>query len=150
MSILDDFFDYDNSFSMITDPIPILQQPISKTVTTNAYLTGIDKPIYAISKGQKLNNFGEELNKKILEEIQANSSKKENPKNKVDNIMSKLSDVNINFSIYVIESMDELLNKPDDIEWNDYIKNVFMKEKQKLVYIGVLILMILLLILWLS
>ena len=127
MMISDEFYDYENGSVLIDNPIPILQQPFSKDVTTNAFLTGLDKPEYNISLGQKLNNFGEELNKKINQET--NSVIASIPEDRSININ--------NFSINMIECMDDLLTKPEDI--------FIIKKKERLVYIGLLILMIIML-----
>ena len=118
----DEFYDYENGTVLIDNPIPILQQPISKDVTTNAFLTGLNKPEYKISLGQKLNNFGEELNKKINQETDIK-------------IPEDRYNINANnFSIIMIECMDDLLNKPEDI--------FIIKKKERLIYIGLLILII--------
>lgn len=132
----DEFYDYENGSVLIDNPIPILQQPISKNVTTNAFLTGLNKPEYNISLGQKLNNFGEELNKKINQET--NSAIASTPEDRYINI-----NVN-NFSINMIECMDDLLNKPEDAAarwWGLFI----IKKKERMIYIGLLILMIIIL-----
>jgi hypothetical protein len=123
----DEFYDYENGSVLIDNPVPILQQPFSKDVTTNAFLTGLNKPEYNISLGQKLNNFGEELNKKINQET-----------NSVIALIPEDRSINVNnFSINMIECMDDLLNKPEDI--------FIIKKKERLVYIGLLILMIIIL-----
>lgn len=122
MRMSDEFYDYENGTVLIDNPIPILQQPISKDVTTNAFLTGLNKPEYKISLGQKLNNFGEELNKKINQETDIK-------------IPEDRYNINANnFSIIMIECMDDLLNKPEDI--------FIIKKKERLIYIGLLILII--------
>lgn len=162
MASSDEFYDYENSFLLVTDPVPILQQQISKDVTTNAFLTGINKPLYKIKSGKKLNNFGKELNKEILNEIvskveeqtensnkqsvkQHDKKEEQNKSNQQSDNITNISEINVNLSIYIIEVMDELLNKPEDIEWKYYMQDIF-REKQKLVYTGIFILIIVLLL----
>ena len=161
----DEFYDYENGFLAVTDPVPILQQPISKDVTTNTFLTGVNKPEYKIELGQKLNNFGDKLNEKIMSEIENNSEipfseESKNIKTEEDgdilNLLklnkfsiSDLSKVNLYLSVTIIDSLDDLLNKPEDVKWNEHI-NVVLRKKERLLYIGFLILIILLLIILLE
>jgi hypothetical protein len=130
----DNYFDYtsDGNGGMVNNPVPILQQQKSN-ITTNTFLEPGNKT-YDIQSNQQLNNFG-------INTVKSSDSK---PKHNSPNF----NEINKKLSITIIDTLDDLLNKPDNIKWTDYILMVFAKDDRYTYFSILLIIFALILILF--
>lgn len=131
------YFDYtnDGNSGFVKNPVPVLQQPVSK-MTSNTWLNRT-QPSTTIKSGQQLNNFGKgatapsNVNQAVIQPALQTSP--------------SFTEINKNLSITVIDIMNELLNKPDDIPWKNYI-NMTVDKDDRYIYISILLIMIVLII----
>jgi hypothetical protein len=109
----------------MNNPVPILQQEKSN-ITTNPFIPN-DQKI------KELEILDQEANK-IIEDAYN--------KNKTTSISNlSIKDIITNIADSVIGFIDDLLSKPVDIPWKDYISSILQKN-QRYTYIGILFLII--------
>lgn len=131
----DNYFDYtsDGNGGIVNNPVPILQQQKSN-ITTNTFLEPGNKT-YDIPSNQQLNNFG-----------QSDTKPTTNPKPKLHS--PSFTEINKKLSVTIIDTLDDLLNKPDNINWKDYALMVFAKDDRYTYFSILLIIFALILILF--
>jgi hypothetical protein len=109
----------------MNNPVPILQQEKSN-ITTNPFIPNDQKIKELEILDQKAN--------KIIEDAYN--------KNKTTSISNlSIKDIITNIADSVIGFIDDLLSKPEDISWKDYISSILQKD-QRYTYIGILFLII--------
>jgi hypoxanthine-guanine phosphoribosyltransferase len=107
------------------EPQPILQQQKS-LLTTNAFIPDNIKMMELNDIQNNVNNIIQnEYNKNITSSIQNLS----------------LSDINRNISESCIGVLDDILNKPKNIAWIEYVQ-IILKKKQRYTYIGIMLIFI--------
>jgi hypothetical protein len=133
----DNYFDFtsDGNGGIVDNPVPILQQQKSD-ITTNTFLEPGNKT-YDIQSNQQLNNFG----------ISKEEAVRQGPTKPKLNSPS-FNEINKKLSITIIDTLDDLLNKPDNINWKDYILRVFAKDDRYTYFSILLIIFALILILF--
>lgn len=116
----------DNNYTEgIESPNNILSQQKSN-ITTNPFITDTQKE-------KEINILQKEINQIIVDDYN---------KNLTSSISNQtLSEINKNISISCIELMNDMLNKPGDIYWIEYIQFV-LKKNQRYAYIGILLIII--------
>jgi len=106
----------------LQNPEPILKQQKSK-INTNPFIPDNQKTI-------ELKNIQDETNKILSDNYN---------KNKLIN--TSLSDINKNISKTCIGIMNDLLNKPDNIVWYEYIQ-IVIKKDDRYAYLGIIFIII--------
>jgi hypothetical protein len=137
----DNYFDYtsDGNGGIVNNPVPILQQQKSN-ITTNTFLEPGNKT-YDIPSNQQLNNFGTPSSSDVLPNLNETKTppKLHSP---------SFTEINKKLSITIIDTLDDLLNKPDNINWKDYALIVFAKDDRYTYFSILLIIFALILILF--
>lgn len=152
----DNYFDYtsDGNGGIVNNPVPILQQQKSN-ITTNTFLDPGNKT-YDIPSNQQLNNFGSsvEVLPNLNETRRTSSSRSLGfGEGRGTELQPKphspsFTEINKKLSITIIDTLDDLLNKPDNINWKDYALMVFAKDDRYTYFSILLIIFALILILF--
>lgn len=109
-----------------SNPVNILQQAKSSKLTTNPFIPNEQRTF-------EIETIQQEANK-IVEEAY-----KINQQSSIKNM--SLADINKNISKSVIDVLDDLFIKPDDVTWLKYIPMILYKE-QRYAYIGILLIFV--------
>ena len=145
-----------DSYLPFSSPTNILTQPKSN-MTTNPYInnspddTEIDDNILdnsPIQQSTQINTnafISDNDKKKELSNIQQNVNKiiSDNYNHNITSSISHLSisEINKNISKSCIDFMNDLLNKPNTIDWIEYIQ-ISLRKNQRYTYIGILFMFI--------
>lgn len=116
----------DKIIANLLPPKPVLQQDKSSLVNTNPFIPNEQKT-------KELEAIQQEAND-IIE-----AAYTQNQTSSIKN--QTLSQLNKNIAQSVVEFLDDVFNKPDDIPWKHYLPMIFQKN-QRYTYFGVLLMFI--------